>query len=149
MPASITDVAKLANVSVTTVSRAINNHPYVSDKTKRRIRKAMQELNYYPNNIAQQLRGQKTKLIGVTISFITNPFFAYLVDAIEKRAKQLGYRLTILQTSDNPKLEQFYVDLIAKKQMDGMIITSLEKPSQQVRQLMEEGKNCPLQSLFR
>ncbi|MHC5924033.1 LacI family DNA-binding transcriptional regulator, partial [Streptococcus pyogenes] len=63
MPASITDVAKKANVSVTTVSRAINDHPYVSDKTKKRIRKAMQELNYYPNNIAQQLRGQKTKLI--------------------------------------------------------------------------------------
>ena len=140
MPASITDVAKLAKVSVTTASRAINDHPYVSDKTKKRIRKAMQELNYYPNNIAQQLRGQKTKLIGVTISFITNPFFAYLVDAIEKKAKQLGYRLTILQTSENPKLEQFYVDLIAKKQMDGMIITSLETPSQQVRQLMEEGK---------
>lgn len=140
MPASITDVAKKAHVSVTTVSRAINDHPYVSDETKRRIQEAMQELNYFPNNIAQQLRGQKTKLIGVTISFITNPFFAYLVDAIEKRAKEFGYRLTILQTSENPTIENFYVDLISKKQMDGMIITSLEKASPQIHQLMQEGK---------
>lgn len=87
MTTSINDVAKKAKVSVTTVSRAINNHPYVSTKTKKRIQKAMRELNYYPNNIAQQLRGQKSKLIGVTISFITNQFFAYLVDAIEKRQK--------------------------------------------------------------
>lgn len=140
MPASITDVAKKANVSVTTVSRAINDHPYVSDKTKKRIRKAMQELNYYPNNIAQQLRGQKTKLIGVTVSFITNQFFAYLVDAIEKKAKQMGYRLTILQTSESPELEDFYLDLIAKKQMDGIIVTSIGQATPKLKNLISEGK---------
>lgn len=82
---SMEEVAKKAKVSVTTVSRALNDHPYVSEKTKKKIYKAMEELNYYPNNVAQQLRGKKTKMIGVIISYITNPFFAYLVDAIEKK----------------------------------------------------------------
>lgn len=140
MTASINDVAEKAKVSVTTVSRAINNHPYVSTKTKKRIQKAMQDLNYYPNNIAQQLRGQKSKLIGVTISFITNQFFAYLVDAIEKKAKELDYRLIILQTSENPELEDFYLDFISKKQMDGIIVTSIGEATPKLKDLMTEGK---------
>ena len=55
----------------------------------------MKELDYYPNNVAQQLRGKGTKLIGVIISFVTNPFFTYLVDAIEKAAYQVGYQIII------------------------------------------------------
>ncbi|MGT2910630.1 LacI family DNA-binding transcriptional regulator [Streptococcus cameli] len=140
MPASITDVAKKAGVSVTTVSRAINDHPYVSKQTKDRIKAVMEELNYYPNHVAQQLRGHKSKLIGVTISFITNQFFAYLVDAIEKKAKEMGYRINILQTSENPELEDFYLDLIAKKQMDGLIVTSIGEATPKLKKLLKEKK---------
>lgn len=75
---SIEDVAKKARVSVTTVSRALNDHPYVSAKTKNKIFKAMEDLNYYPNNVAQQLRGKGSKMIGVIISYITNPFLPTL-----------------------------------------------------------------------
>ena len=122
---SMEEVAKKAKVSVTTVSRALNDHPYVSEKTKKKIYKAMEELNYYPNNVAQQLRGKKTKMIGVIISYITNPFFAYLVDAIEKKTLEHGYHLVVLQTQGRPNLEQFYVELIQKKRLDGIIITIL------------------------
>jgi DNA-binding LacI/PurR family transcriptional regulator len=138
--ASIEDVAAKAKVSVTTVSRATNNHPYVSEKTKKKIFKAMEELNYYPNNIAQQLRGQKTKMIGVMISYITNPFFAHLVDAIEKKAMELGYHIVILQTQGHEKLEDFYIDLVPKKQLDGIIITNLETVTPKVQSLIDEGK---------
>lgn len=137
---SIDDVAKKAHVSVTTVSRALNNHPYVSDKTKKKIQRAMKELNYYPNNVAQQLRGQKTNLIGVIISYITSPFFAYLVDAIEKAALQRNYHIVVLQTQGDPTLEEFYVDLALKKQFDGLVITNLESPSENVLQLISQGK---------
>lgn len=57
---SIKDVANKAGVSITTVSRTLNDHPYVSEATKNKIYKTMEELNYYPNNVAQQLRSQKS-----------------------------------------------------------------------------------------
>ncbi|MGX6971156.1 LacI family DNA-binding transcriptional regulator [Vagococcus bubulae] len=138
--ANIEDVAKKAGVSVTTVSRTLNNHPYVSKKTKDKIYRAMEDLEYYPNNVAQQLRGKRKKMIGVIISYITNPFFAYLVDAIEKTALEYGYTLVVLQTRGNQKLEKLYVELIPKKQLDGLIITNLENATPQVINLIKEGK---------
>ncbi len=138
--ASIEDVAKKARVSVTTVSRALNDHPYVSEKTKKKIYKAMEELNYYPNNVAQQLRGKGSKMIGVIISYITNPFFAYLVDAIETTALELGYHLVVMQTRGNPAMEKFYIEMVQKKQLDGIIMTNLETATKEVTALIEEGK---------
>lgn len=138
--ASIEDVAKKARVSVTTVSRALNDHPYVSDKTKKKIYKAMEELNYYPNNIAQQLRGKGSKMIGVIISYITNPFFANLVNAIEKTALDKGYNLVIMQTQGDRERENFFLQMVQKKQVDGIIITNLETASENVLKLMAEGK---------
>ncbi|GCF92871.1 NTD biosynthesis operon regulator NtdR [Enterococcus florum] len=137
---SIEDVAKKARVSVTTVSRALNDHPYVSAKTKNKIFKAMEDLNYYPNNVAQQLRGKGSKMIGVIISYITNPFFAYLVDAIETTALDQGYHLVVMQTRGNQQLEKFYIEMIKKKQLDGIIITNLETATKEVIDLMDDGK---------
>lgn len=138
--ASIEDVAKKARVSVTTVSRALNDHPYVSDKTKKKIQKAMAELNYVPNNIAQQLRGKGAKMIGVIISYITNPFFANLVNAIEKTALSKGYNLVIMQTQGDRQRESFFLQMVQKKQVDGIIITNLETASEQVLTLMASEK---------
>lgn len=138
--ASIEDVAKKARVSVTTVSRALNDHPYVSEKTKKKIQKAMADLNYYPNNVAQQLRGKKSKMIGVIISYITNPFFAYLVNEIEKTALEKGYNLVVLQTQGKRELEEFFIQLIPKKQLDGIIVTNLEHATENFMSLVEEDK---------
>lgn len=136
----IGDVAKKTGYSITTISRAINNHPYVSDKAKAKIFQAMKELNYYPNNIAQQFRGQGTKMIGVVISFITNPFFAYLVDAIERFLSEAGYQVVILQTLEDSKKEQQYVEMLQKKQVDGLIMANLESDSDEIVHLINEGK---------
>lgn len=138
--ASIKDVAKIAEVSVTTVSRALNNHPYVSEETKQKIYRVMKELDYFPNTVAQQLRGHKARTVGVIITDLTNPFFAYLVDAIEHTVTALNYRLVILQTRGRAELEHFYVELIQKKQLDGLIITNLEETTPLIDQLIIEGK---------
>lgn len=136
----ISDVAEKTGYSITTISRAINDHPYVSDKTKKKIFDAMKELDYYPNNVAQQLRGKGTKLIGVIISFVTNPFFTYLVDAIEKAAYQVGYQIVILQTLEEPEREKSFIEMLKKRQLDGLIMTSLDDDSQEVLKLIEAGK---------
>lgn len=136
----IDDVAKKTGYSITTISRAINGHPYVSKKTKEKIFKAMKELNYYPNNIAQQFRGQGTKMIGVVISFITNPFFAYLVDAIERYLSDEGYQVVILQTLEDSKKEAKYIEMLQKKQLDGLIMANLENDNEEVQKLVKSGK---------
>jgi LacI family transcriptional regulator len=100
----------------------------------------MRELNYYPNNIAQQLRGQGTKMIGVVISFITNPFFAYLVDSIDRYLSAHGYRAVMLQTLESPAKEQQYVAMLQSKQLDGLIMADLENDSTEVQALIEAGK---------
>lgn len=136
----ISDVAEKTGYSITTISRAINDHPYVSDKTKKKIFDAMKELDYYPNNVAQQLRGKGTKLIGVIISFVTNPFFTYLVDAIEKAAYQVCYQIVILQTLEEPEREKRFIEMLKKRQLDGLIMTSLDDDSPEVLKLIEAGK---------
>ena len=136
----ISDVAEKKGYSITTISRAINDHPYVSDKTKKKIFDAMKELDYYPNNVAQQLRGKGTKLIGVIISFVTNPFFTYLVDAIEKAAYQVGYQIVILQTLEEPEREKRFIEMLKKRQLDGLIMTSLDDDSPEVLKLIEAEK---------
>ncbi|WP_040537122.1 LacI family DNA-binding transcriptional regulator, partial [Schleiferilactobacillus shenzhenensis] len=120
--------------------RAINGHSYVAEATKAKIFAAMRELNYHPNNIAQQLRGQGTKMIGVVISFITNPFFAYLVDAVDRALSAEGYRAVMLQTLEDPAKEAQYVAMLQSKQLDGLIMADLENDSDEVAELVQAGK---------
>ncbi|OJG66132.1 hypothetical protein RV09_GL000981 [Enterococcus moraviensis] len=127
--ATIKDVAKKAGLSVSTVSRFLNDHPYISDDKKERIQQAMDELNYAPSAIATQLRSKKCTTIGVLISRITNPFFSYLVDAIEKQAKEYGYQLLIMQTYDDPKAELKMLEYLKQQVVAGVIMTSIESDS--------------------
>lgn len=137
--ATIKDVAKEAGLSVSTVSRFLNNHPYISDEKKKRIQQAMNELNYAPSAVATQLRSKKCTTIGVLISRITNPFFSYLVDAIEKQAKEYGYQLLIMQTYDDPKAELKMLEYLKQQVIAGLIMTSVESDSTVISGYSEYG----------
>ncbi|OIJ14891.1 LacI family transcriptional regulator [Anaerobacillus arseniciselenatis] len=124
--ATISDVAKLSGLSKTTVSRVINNHPYVSDKKRERVLKAMKELGYIPNPSARRLRGQLTTTIGVIVPRIVNPFFAHLVNSIEQAAYKKGYQMLIGQSYEDKEKELAFLNLLKTKQVDGIIMTSTE-----------------------
>lgn len=124
--ATIKDVAEKAGLSVTTVSRFLNNHPYISDDKKEKILAAMKALDYEPSTVAQQMRGVKTHRIGVLISRITNPFFASLVDALEVTARKNGYSVLIVQNHDSAGEEKNCLDLLKKKIIDGLILCAVE-----------------------
>ncbi|MBL5888269.1 LacI family DNA-binding transcriptional regulator, partial [Heyndrickxia sporothermodurans] len=109
--ATIADVAKLAGLSRATVSRVINNHPYVSDEKKKLVKEAMEALNYYPNSTAQKLRSQKTETIAVLVPLLTNPFFAYLLEGIDTVANERGYQLLVCQTRYNTAKELYFLNL--------------------------------------
>lgn len=72
---TIKEVAKLAGVSVATVSRALNNSGYVSEEARKKVESAVKELNFYPNEVARSLYQKKSKLIGLLLPDIANPFF--------------------------------------------------------------------------
>ena len=95
--ATIVDVARLAGVTPTTVSRVINNRGYISEKTKKRVHEAMDELGYQPNEIARSLTKQKSNTIGVIVPHISHPYFAKLISNLENEAAKKDYSKALLR----------------------------------------------------
>ncbi|MEB7724125.1 LacI family DNA-binding transcriptional regulator [Mammaliicoccus fleurettii] len=137
--ATIKDVAKHAGLSVTTVSRYLNHHPYISEEKKEKIKVAMKELDYTPNSAATQLRSNRSFTIGVIVSRITNPYFAYLIDAIEKEVKKTNYHLLIMQTYDDKSEELRLLDMLKQKHIDGIIMASIENELNVIEQYNQYG----------
>lgn len=122
MRAKIDDVAKLAGVSKTTVSRVMNRRGYLSEKTIKKVHDAMDELNYRPNVVARQLFNQETKLVGLIFPTVNNPFFGQLVAEMEKLLFSKGFKVLIGDSMNDPKKEkQYLLDLMAH-QVDGLIV---------------------------
>lgn len=136
---TIEDVAKLAGLSRTTVSRVINNHPYVSDEKKKRVQLAMKHLGFVPNSAARRLRKQKAETIAVLVPRITNPFFSKFIESLEIIASDHKYKLIICQTRHLPEKEMEYLQLLATKQVDGIILCSLENPWENVEPYLQHG----------
>lgn len=122
--ANIRDIAKLSGYSVATVSRVLNNHPYVSEEKRAKIVKIMRELDYIPNAKARDLSNGKSKHIAVMIPYADHPYSEKLVSGILSAAFDDGYKVTLLPTNYDPEVEQRYLDELAAKAWDGMIITS-------------------------
>ena len=118
------DVAALAGVSKTTVSRVINRRGSLSQKTIDKVEAAMAQLNYHPNVIAQQLHTQQTKLIGILVPSVANPFFGELTVYLEHALFLAGYKVLIADALNNPEKEQRYLRQLMGHQVDGLIIAT-------------------------
>ncbi|QNQ83043.1 LacI family transcriptional regulator [Lactobacillus sp. PV037] len=117
----LTDVAKRAHCSPTTVSRVINNYGYISEKTRNKVYQAMRELNYQPNTAARSLQGKKTKLIGVIFPDVAHPFFGELVSKIEDSLFQAGYKMILCNAGKNKEKEKMYLQMLMANKVDGII----------------------------
>ena len=124
------DVAEYANVSPTTVSRVLNNRGSISDKTRKKVNNAIEELGYFPNEIARSLYGNKTKLIGVLFPNVSNPFYGEMVTEIEKILSEEGYKVLICNTNNNLDKETKYLKMLLSNQVDGIIVGSRNQPSE-------------------
>lgn len=122
MKTKIDDVAKLAGVSKTTVSRVMNKRGYLSDKTIKKVHDAMDELNYQPNVVARQLFKQETKLVGLIFPTVNNPFFGQLVAAMEKKLFSQGFKVLIGDSMNDPEKEKLYLRELMSHQVDGLIV---------------------------
>ena len=121
MVAKLTDVAKLAGVSPTTVSRVINKKGYLSEKTIQKVNDAMRELGYKPNNLARSLQGKSAKLIGLIFPNIRHVFYAELIDKLEHELFKKGYKTIICDSEHDSEKEREYIEMLEANQVDGII----------------------------
>ena len=121
MVAKLTDVAKLAGVSPTTVSRVINKKGYLSEITIQKVNDAMRELGYKPNNLARSLQGKSAKLIGLIFPKISHVFYAELIDKLEHELFKKGYKTIICNSEHDSEKEREYIEMLEANQVDGII----------------------------
>ncbi len=122
MKPKIKDVAKLAGVSSTTVSRILNNRGYISAKTRENVYKVMEELNYHRNDLARSLFYNRTYIIGLILPTTSNPFFGQLTFHIENICMALGYKVMLCNSLNHIDKEKQYLDMLLRNQVDGIIV---------------------------
>lgn len=122
--ANIKELAKMAGVSVTTVSRVLNNHPYVSEEKKKAVLEAIEISNYQKNINAVHLSKGKTQLMGIVLPFSDHPYFAQLLKGIAGQALEHNYKLILFQTDYMESREMEALQMLKLKQIDSLIICS-------------------------
>lgn len=147
MSTTIYDVAKKAGVSIATVSRVLNNSSSVSEKTRQRVKKAIEEMNYTPNVIASALTKKSTLTLGLLIPDISNPFFSELARGVEDASSDFGFNIMMCNTDYILNKEATYISLLKQKSIDGFIISSAHYNDQNVISLLKD--NIPLVLLGR
>lgn len=125
---TIKEIAAIANVSVATVSRALQRPEVVSEATRQRIHEVVKRLGYTPNALARNLRTARTRLIVALLPDITNPFFSEVIRGIEQVAHESGYSVLLGETQSSLVREQAYADMVAARQADGIITMSHRVP---------------------
>jgi len=123
---NIKEVAKRAKVSTATVSRTINDSEKVRPGTAARVRQAIEELNFYPNTHARTLVSGRSRMLGLIISDITNPFFPELVKSFEDQAVERGQEVIIGNTDYNPKRMAGCIRRMVERKVDGVAIMTSE-----------------------
>ena len=121
--ANIYDVARIAKVSVATVSAVLNNNTYVSPRLKTRVNAAIERLGYRPNLLARSLARRQSHTLGMIVPDIVNPFWPEVVRGAEDRAHQAGFALLLANTDDDRLREERYLDLFLAKRVDGILLT--------------------------
>jgi LacI family transcriptional regulator len=141
MSVTIKDIAQQLGISPSTVSRALSNNKNINQATIRKVQKLAKELNYQKNNWASALRTKKTKMIGVIVPSLQNPFFAYTISGIQEIAHEKGYRVMICQSNEDVNLESIQLNTLAANGAEGILISiSRESESfEPMRELQESG----------
>ena len=118
---TIKDVAHLAGVSVATVSRALNKSGYVSDKSRQKVEAAIKELDFIPNEVARSLFQKKSKLIGLLLPDISNPFFPLVAKGVEDKVNERGYNLILGNVQEDSLKETEYIRTFAQNNVAGVL----------------------------
>jgi len=119
---TIGDIARIAKVSKTTVSRVINNSSLVNKQTKKKVLKVIEEMNFTPNALARSLTKKTNKTIGFLIPDILNPFYMEIIQSIEEVVSKQGFSMYLCVTNQDPKKEEFYLNEMLERRTSGLIV---------------------------
>ncbi len=140
----IQDIARLANVSVATVSRVINNNDNVREETRNRINRIIKENNYYPNLIARNLSKNENNTIGVIIPDIKNLYFASIMDGIVNEANKKELNIILGCTNESFRLQKKYIELFIEQRVKGIIIAVTQNSYDKVEFFEQISSKIPL-----
>ena len=122
MPVSIYDIAKVAGVSPSTVSRALEDHPRIGATTRKRIQELAREMEYVPSTVAKSLAANKTWAIGMVLAAISDPFMGRVVEGVEQAAIEAGFNVFISTSQNDPQREIAVIKMLQKRRVDGIIV---------------------------
>lgn len=136
---TIRDVARRAGVAPITVSRVINDSGYVSEKTRQRVEEAIAELNYVPNALSQGLRFNKTNVIALVLSDVTNPFWTTVARGTEDASSEENYSVILCNTDEDVAKQDKYTDLLLRRQVDGFLLVPVSNTIDTIRFIQQQG----------
>jgi len=129
-------VARKAGVSTATVSRVLRDFPGVRDKTRKKVLKAVSELNYEINAVARNLRQKKTNSIGIIVGNVLSQFYSVIAKSVEDTANKFGYHTILCNGDENPEKELNYLKVLKSNRVDGIILTPTGKNSEYVQHMI-------------
>lgn len=122
--ATLKDVAKETGLTVSTVSRVLNNRGYISEETRKKVYEAMKKLNYQPNEVARSLSKQTTNTIGVIVPHIRHPYFAELISNLESQAYRHKHKILLFNSQEKNEKECEYLEMCSSNRVAGIILCS-------------------------
>lgn len=135
---TMTEIARLTGVSQPTVSRVLNGNKAVNPEIRERVLACAREHDFQPNIIARSLVGNKTHLIGVVLTDISNAFFADLVKYLEQEARKAGYSLILFNSNYDEEHEKECLEVVQRYRVDGLIAVPVEENSPQWRTMIKK-----------
>jgi len=148
---TIKEVAKLSGVGIATVSRVLNNSPQISEETRKKVMKAVEELGYVPNSIGKRLQQKRSYVLAIIIPVINHPYFSRLISEIELAADKRGYSLLVASSQHRIEKEKEIIKKLAQNEADGaLFVTHYEHDEKEFQNLAivtidrHLGENIPI-----
>ncbi|MGQ9616545.1 MAG: LacI family DNA-binding transcriptional regulator [Spirochaetota bacterium] len=136
---NIDQVARIAGVSTATVSRVINDYPFVKEQTRKKVLKVIGDTKYRVNAVARSLRRKRTYSIGVIVSNVLSPFYSVIAKSVEDVASKNGYSTILCNGGDNPEKELKYLHVLHENRVDGVILSPTGKNRDYLQFLISSG----------
>ncbi|MBP3193890.1 LacI family DNA-binding transcriptional regulator [Natronogracilivirga saccharolytica] len=136
---TLNDIAKTLKLTKVSISKALRDHPDISEQTRIKVKQLAQEMGYRPNLIARSLTSSKSKTIGVVVPKIAHNFFAHVVGGIQKIADKYDYEILLTVSDENEELEKQHIESLVAMQVDGLLVSvSMETKNTEIYQWIRE-----------
>ena len=136
---TLKDIATELDLSVSTVSRVVNNKSVVNNKTREKVMEALAKTNYVPNQVARSLKKSATKTIGVIVPDMCEIFFGQIIRGIDSAVSKKGYSILLADTNESKQKEERYLDILFQQRVDALVLATVDMSGTKVMNYIENG----------